>query len=456
MKLTAWLSVAAALSLSCLPSFAQSSSAATINGFRPAWWKEGVVYQVYPRSFKDSNGDGIGDLNGITSKLDYLQHLGVNVIWLSPHYDSPNADNGYDIRDYRKVMTEFGTMADFDRMLAGLKQRHMRLIIDLVVNHTSDEHKWFVESAKSKTNPYRDFYIWRDGKPNPSAPHGFDPPNNYPSFFSGSAWEWSEPTKQFYLHLFASQTARPQLGQSQGPRRGLLAHALLARQGRRRLPHGRHPPHLQAARSARPHPPAAQVRQLRRPLGQRPQTRPVPPRDERPGPRQVQRHERRRSHRHLARRNPHHRRRRPPRALRDLQLRRHRYRPRQHRHLLRPPWKLPELKAIYDHHAEVLGTDSWDTVFLSNHDNSRVVSTFGNDSPAFRVPSAKLIETMLLTLRGTPYLYEGDELGMTNYPWKKVSEFNDIEVQNAYKAEVLTGHMTAEALVAGASTGRPR
>ncbi len=143
---------------------ASTAAPRLINGYEPKWWKEAVVYQVYPRSFKDSNGDGIGDLPGITSKLDYLQKLGVNVIWLSPHFDSPNADNGYDIRDYRKVMQEFGTMADFDTMLAGIKQRHMRLIIDLVANHTSDEHHWFVESRKSKDNPYRDYYIWRPGK----------------------------------------------------------------------------------------------------------------------------------------------------------------------------------------------------------------------------------------------------------------------------------------------------
>ena len=136
-------------------------SAALVNGYEPMWWKEAVVYQVYPRSFQDSNGDGIGDLNGITQHLDYLKKLGVNVIWLSPHYDSPNADNGYDIRDYRKVMKEFGTMADFDRMLSGIKARHMRLIIDLVVNHSSDEHRWFVESRSSKDSPYRDYYFWR-------------------------------------------------------------------------------------------------------------------------------------------------------------------------------------------------------------------------------------------------------------------------------------------------------
>jgi oligo-1,6-glucosidase len=189
----------ALLSLLAIPCHAQVHPAAAtttdtsakpqrINGYEPTWWKEAVVYQVYPRSFKDSNGDGIGDLPGITSKLDYLQKLGVNVIWLSPHFDSPNADNGYDIRDYRKVMTEFGTMADFDAMLAGIKQRHMRLIIDLVVNHTSDEHHWFVESRKSKDNPYRDYYIWRPGKIGSDGK--LEPPNNYPSFFGGSAWQY--------------------------------------------------------------------------------------------------------------------------------------------------------------------------------------------------------------------------------------------------------------------------
>jgi oligo-1,6-glucosidase len=187
---------------------AQTTQGTTIiNGYRTAWWKNAVVYQVYPRSFNDSNGDGIGDLNGITAKLDYLQHLGINVIWLSPHFDSPNADNGYDIRDYRKVMAEFGTMADFDRLLAGIHQRHMRLIIDLVVNHTSDEHEWFKKSRASldtpaHPNPYRDYYIWRPGKPNPADPTHPLPPNNWPSFFSGSAWQYDAPTQQFYLHLF--------------------------------------------------------------------------------------------------------------------------------------------------------------------------------------------------------------------------------------------------------------
>ncbi len=422
---------------------------ATINGFHPAWWKEAVVYQVYPRSFKDSNGDGIGDLNGISQKLDYLQQLGINVIWLSPHYDSPNADNGYDIRDYRKIMTEFGTMSDFDRMLAEIKKRHMRLIIDLVVNHTSDEHKWFVESAKSKTNPYRDYYIWRDGKPNPSAPHGFDPPNNYPSYFSGSAWEWSEPTKQFYLHLFAVK--QPDLNW-ENPKVRQEVYGLM----RFWLDKGVDGFRMDVIPliSKIPGLPDLTAEQLKDPSALWAN-----------GPRRDE---------FLQEMN------REALSKYDsmsvgeaigINLADTHLIVGQDRHELSEifnfdairlgradgqiystrTWKLPELKAVYTHHAEVLGTDSWDTVFLSNHDNSRVVNTFGDASPQFREPSAKLIETMLLTLRGTPYLYEGDELGMTNYPWTKVSEFNDIEVQNAYKAEVLTGHMTEQALIDGAA-----
>ena len=163
-----------------------------------AWWKESVVYQIYPRSFADSNGDGIGDLNGITSKLDYLQKLGVDVIWLSPVYRSPNADNGYDISDYEAIMKEFGTMEDYDRMLKAAHEHGIRVVMDLVVNHTSDEHKWFIESRSSRTNPKRDYYIWRD-------PVDGHEPNNWGSNFSGSAWKLDEKTGQYYLHLFAEK-----------------------------------------------------------------------------------------------------------------------------------------------------------------------------------------------------------------------------------------------------------
>lgn len=164
-----------------------------------AWWKESVVYQIYPRSFCDSNGDGVGDIRGIISKLDYLQRLGIDVIWLSPVYESPNDDNGYDISNYRGIMKEFGTMADFDEMLCEAHKRGIKIMMDLVVNHSSDEHSWFVESKKSKDNPYRDYYIWREGKKDGSLP------NNWGSIFSGPAWEYDETTDMYYLHLFSKK-----------------------------------------------------------------------------------------------------------------------------------------------------------------------------------------------------------------------------------------------------------
>lgn len=163
------------------------------------WWKESVVYQIYPRSFCDSNGDGIGDLNGITGKLDYLKELGIDVIWLSPVYKSPNDDNGYDISDYQAIMDEFGTMEDFDRMLATAHEKGIKIMMDLVVNHTSDEHKWFIESRKSTDNPYRDYYIWRPAKEDGSLP------NNWGSCFSGPAWEYDKTTDMYFLHLFSKK-----------------------------------------------------------------------------------------------------------------------------------------------------------------------------------------------------------------------------------------------------------
>ena len=162
------------------------------------WWKKSVVYQIYPRSFMDSNGDGIGDIQGIISKLDYIQKLGIDVIWLSPVYDSPNDDNGYDIRNYRTIMQEFGTMEDMEQLIEEAKKRGIRIVMDLVVNHSSDEHEWFVESRSSKNSKYRDYYIWRDGKDG-------QPPNNWGSVFSGSAWEKDELTDSYYLHLFSKK-----------------------------------------------------------------------------------------------------------------------------------------------------------------------------------------------------------------------------------------------------------
>lgn len=433
----AFRTVVAAALLSCS---ATLSAQQMINGYEPKWWKEAVVYQIYPRSFQDSNGDGIGDLPGITSRLDYLQKLGVNVLWLSPHFDSPNADNGYDIRDYRKVMTEFGTMADFDALLAGVKQRHMRLIIDLVVNHTSDEHKWFVESRSSKTNPYRDFYIWRPG--HTAADGTRTPPNNYPSYFSGSAWTLDPKTNEYYLHYFA--TKQPDLNW-ENPKVREEVFSLM----RFWLDKG-----------------VSGFRMDVIPLVSKPTGMPdltaeqlqTPPNAYANGPhlaeylqqmnREVLSHYDDMSVGEatgttLAQTN----------ALVDdrrhelnmifnfdaIKLGRSDFGPSQ-----LGAWSLPELKAIYDAHATVLTKHDWDTVFLSNHDNPRIVSTFGDDSAAMRVPSAKLFETMILTLRGTPYMYEGDELGMTNYPFKKLEDYDDIAIKNAYKALVETGKVSAE------------
>jgi oligo-1,6-glucosidase len=420
-----------------------TSNAALINGYRPTWWKEAVVYQVYPRSFKDSNGDGIGDLKGITSKLDYLKGLGIDVIWLSPHFDSPNADNGYDIRDYRKVMTEFGNMSDFDEMLAGIKQRHMRLIIDLVVNHTSDEHKWFVESRSSKDNPYRDYYIWRDGKPNPQSPTGFDPPNNYPSFFFGSAWQFDPTTKQYYLHYFAVK--QPDLNWDNPKVRKEVFDLMTfwldkGVDGFRMdvIP-------LISKRAGLPDLTPSELRNAGDTYANGPHM-----------------------HEYLQEMN------RNVMAKYDvmtvgealgISLKQTPLMVGEQRHELNmifnfdairinrdgkewKSWTLPDFKAIYTRHAMELDQHSWDTVFLSNHDNPRLVSSFGDDSSKYRVPSAKLLATMILTLRGTPFLYQGDELGMTNYPFKSIGEFDDIEAKNGYKADVLTNKTTEAAYLA--------
>ena len=427
-----------------------SQAAATVNGYEPKWWKDAVVYQIYPRSFKDSNGDGIGDIPGITSKLDYLLQLGVNVIWLSPHYDSPNADNGYDIRDYRKVMSEFGTMADFDKMLAGIKQRHMRLIVDLVVNHTSDEHRWFVASRSAKESPYRDFYFWRDGKPGPPGPDGKPallPPNNDPSFFSGSAWQFDPKTNQFYLHYFAVKQPdlnwdNPKVREevyslmrfwldkgvdgfrmdvipliSKNPSFPDLTPDQLKNIGKA-YANGPHM-HEYLQEMNRNVMAKYDVMTVGEALGISLEQTPLIVGDDR--------HELNMIFNFDA-----------VRFNRDgLKLK---------------PFDLPTLKAIYTRHAEQLDTHSWDTVFLANHDNPRLVSTFGDDTPQFRARSAKLLQTMLLTLRGTTFLYQGDELGMTNYPFKSISDFNDIEVKNAYKARVPTGQIPEATFIADLRT----
>lgn len=413
-----------------------SRSQTTTNGYQPKWWKEAVVYQVYPRSFKDSNGDGIGDLKGITAELDYIHGIGVNVIWLSPHYDSPNADNGYDIRDYRKVMTEFGTMGDFDELLRGVKQRHMRLVLDLVVNHTSDEHKWFVESRKSKDNPYRDYYIWRPSK------NGKEP-NNWTSFFSGSAWKLDPATGEYYLHLFAEK--QPDLNWD-NPKVRHEVYDLMkfwldkGVDGFRMdvipfvskdqtfpdLPKGAeaHPEFIYAAG---PHL-HEYLQEMNREVLSKYDGMTVGEAfgttlDKTP----LLADERRQELNMIFNFD----------AVRINQDNGH-YR----------SWTLPEFKAIYTRQDRALDVHTWNTIFLSNHDNPRVVSAFGDDSAAYRVTSAKLLATMLLTLKGTPFIYQGDELGMTNYPFQGIEDFDDIAVKNAWKEYVVSQKVSAADFIA--------
>ncbi|AFL86846.1 glycosidase [Terriglobus roseus DSM 18391] len=406
-----------------------------MNGYVRQWWKEAVVYQIYPRSFQDSNGDGIGDLPGITSRLDYLKELGVDVLWLSPHYDSPNADNGYDIRDYRKVMHEFGTMQDFDDLLAGVKSRGMRLIVDLVANHTSDEHAWFVESRKSKENAFRDYYLWRPGKVGPAGE--LLPPNNFGSAFSGSAWTLDPVTGEYYLHLFAQKQPdlnwdNPQVREEvydlmrfwldkgvNGFRMDVIPFISKDAAFPDVLPHESQV-HINANG---PH-----LHEYLREMNDRVlshydcmtvgEAHGITIEDT---PQLVD--ERRHELNMIF-------------NFDTVRLNRDGRNWRQ--------WSLPELKAIYARQDVALGKHSWNTIFLANHDNPRLVSAFGDDSPEFRVPSAKLLATMLLTLKGTPYLYQGDEIGMTNHPFQSIEEYEDIEAKNAWKHDVLTGRESAD------------
>lgn len=389
-----------------------------------SWWKEAVVYEVYPRSFNDSNGDGIGDLQGVTQKLDYLKSLGVDVIWLGPMYQSPNADNGYDISNYERIMDEFGTMADFNSLLAGLHQRDMKLILDLVVNHTSDEHRWFKESRKSTDNPYRDFYIWKD-----PAPDG-GPPNNWVSYFSGSAWQMDSTTNQYYLHLFAKK--QPDLNWDNTAVRDSIYSMM----------------HFWLDKGVDGF--RMDVVSL---YSKKPGFPSFPPDFNGDfahfyanGP-----HE----HEYLKEMNK--------RVLRDYDImtvgeasgvkldeaplyvspERHEldmifqfelmgidHQPKNY--LEHRDWTLPEFKHIVNKWDSAMAGKGWNSIFLGNHDNPRVVSRFGNDS-TYRQESAKVFATFLMTMRGTPYIYQGDELGMTNVPFKTIDDFRDIDTFNKYK-----------------------
>lgn len=431
------------------------------------WWSNAVVYQIYPRSFQDSNGDGIGDLPGIIQRLDYLATLGVDIIWLSPVYQSPNDDNGYDISNYREIMSEFGSLADMEELLSQAHTRGIKIMMDLVVNHSSDEHYWFQQSRSSKDNPYRDYYIWKD-------PKGFDtkgqpiPPNNWISAFSPSAWEWDAHTEQFYLHLFSVK--QPDLNWENPQVRaevydimrfwldrgvdGFRMDVINALSKPVDFPDdpavvaGSHESSVGfVANGPRMH---EFLQEMRREVldhyqatvadtddacivtvGETPDVSPAEAiaytgydRDE-------------------------------------LSMVFH------FEHMLLDghpagygKWStrrvyLPDLKANLSTWQEALYNKGWNSLYWDNHDQPRAVSRFGDDRPEYRVVSAKMLASTLHGLQGTPYIYQGEELGMTNVRFATLEEYDDIESHDGYAKYVGAGLLTHDEMMEGiAAKGR--
>lgn len=393
------------------------------------WWKESVVYQVYPRSFMDSNGDGIGDLRGIITKLDYLKELGIDVIWLSPVYESPNDDNGYDISDYRKIMDEFGTMNDWEDLLAEMHNRDMKLMMDLVVNHTSDEHHWFIESKKSKESPYRDYYIWRSGKEGKE-------PNNWASCFSGSAWKYDEITDEYFLHLFSKK--QPDLNWENKDVRneiydmmkfwldkgvdGFRMDVINFISKEEGLPtvqtetDGYVSGHEYFMNGPKIH---QYLREMHEEVLSKYDIMTV---GEMPGvtveEAQLYTAEDRNElqmvfqFEHM-----------------DLDAG-------EHGKWDVVPCPLPKLKKNLTKWQKALEHKGWNSLYWNNHDQPRVVSRFGNDT-TYRVESAKMLATVLHMMKGTPYIYQGEEIGMTNVKFASIHQYRDIETLNMYREKVI-------------------
>ena len=406
------------------------------------WWKESVVYQIYPRSFCDSNGDGIGDLNGITGKLDYLKELGIDVIWLSPVYKSPNDDNGYDISDYQAIMDEFGTMEDFDRMLATAHEKGIKIMMDLVVNHTSDEHKWFIESRKSTDNPYRDYYIWRPAKEDGSLP------NNWGSCFSGPAWEYDKTTDMYFLHLFSKKQPdlnwdNPAVRQDvfdmmnwwlkkgvDGFRMDVIS--LISKEPG--LPDKEPGINGYATCNVSANGPHVHeyLQEMRQKALNNADTITV---GECSGVTLEEAKKYARS------------------DEKELNM------VFQFEHMdvdsdekagkwTTKKMDLRNLKKILTRWQKGLQDIAWNSLYWENHDQPRSVSRFGNDSDEYREISAKMLATCIHMMQGTPYVYQGEELGMTNCPFNTLDNFRDLESINAFHELTEQGKMTEEDMMA--------
>jgi oligo-1,6-glucosidase len=397
---------------------------------KDAWWKESVVYQIYPRSFNDSDGDGIGDLRGIIQRLDYLKELGVSVVWLSPVYKSPNDDNGYDISDYQDIMEEFGTLADWEELLAEMHRRGIKLVMDLVVNHTSDEHRWFVESRKSKDNPYRDYYIWRPGK------EGREP-NNWESFFSGSAWQHDAATDEYYLHLFSKK--QPDLNWENPKvreevfammdwwlKKGIDGFRMDVINMISKVPGLPDAPVLTNSRYQFGGQYFLNGPRLLEFLGEMKQkvlsNYDILTVGETPG----------------------------VTTQHAVEITRQETGPLnmvfqfEHVELDKDPhgskWDfktldLRDLKRVMTRWQKDLEGKGWNSLYLSNHDQPRALSRFGDDGE-YRVASGKMLATFLHMLQGSPYVYQGEEIGMTNVKFESIADYRDIETLNMYKEYV--------------------
>ena len=401
------------------------------------WWKESVVYQIYPKSFKDSNGDGVGDIRGIIQKLDYLKELGVNVLWISPMLESPQDDNGYDISDYRRIYKEYGTMEDYEELLSEAHKRDIRILMDLVVNHTSDEHNWFIESRKSKDNPYRDYYIWKD-------PVNGKEPNNWGGAFGGSAWEYDPQTQMYYLHLFSKK--QPDLNWENEKVRqevydmmtfwcekgidGFRMDVISMISKDQTFPDGEMNNSLYGdfgpycVHGPRVH---EFLQEMNREVLSRYDIMTV---GETSGVtiEEAQKY--------------------AGEAGKELNM------VFQFEHVdngsgdygkwTTEKYDFKEFKRIMIKWQEELQGKAWNSLFLGNHDQPRSVSRFGNDNPAYRETSAKMLATCLHMMQGTPYVYQGEELGMTNVYFDKLEDYRDIESINFFTELTEAGLMTPE------------
>ena len=405
------------------------------------WWQSSVVYQIYPRSFQDSNGDGIGDIPGITKRLPYIRELGADVIWLSPVYQSPNDDNGYDISDYQAINPEFGTMEDFDEMLRTAHSLGLKIVMDLVVNHTSDEHRWFKEALKGKDNPYRDYYIWRDPKENGDAP------NNWGSCFGGSAWKYDEASGQYFLHLFSEK--QPDLNWDNPKVRdevfsmmdwwlkkgidGFRMDVISLISKPEELPDGTpgasgyasfnfvaNGPHIHEY-----------LQEMNRRVLSKYDIMTV-------GETSGVTVEEAKKYAALSGKE----------LNMCFQF--------EHVGLDDDPVRgrygfgklsLPEFKANLTKWQNELEGKAWNSLYFENHDQPRSVSRWGSDSSEYRERSAKMLATCLHMMKGTPYVYQGQELGMTNCPWESLDEINDIESLGNVRQHMANGLLTGEEAV---------